>query len=213
MSTFDRPCSMGHTNLYPEKNEVRTLWHEAIPITSRIFTLSHAVYDVLNIRRHQGPIHTCDMDPVVIQRARYLRLGDPHNSKPGRYPRLDLQPELQGDLRHVIPNVYLPKFGATDTGAWDLDLTGTVDQVLPIVQPAAWAIRAHKPKRGSLFLVTYRNGRDSHGWNAHEKRVECLAEKLDGVTYAWHRHYRSDYIGRMATRERGSSMTIVAFKF
>jgi hypothetical protein len=212
LSRLENRCQMGHTALFPGKNDVRA---EALcdrtPIHKDIVTISHGALDVLNIRRHQGRVLICDQDFGVTTASHYIRVGDPSNGKSGDYPRLTLLPEFHGDIREGV-HWYLERWGCHSLGAIDLDLTSTVDQVWEIARDILNIIRGYTHARSVTTYLTYRDGRDSHGREAATRRVECLMKRLGKARCVWHRCYRSDHIGRFATRERGSSMAIVGLK-
>ncbi len=219
MSRLSARCEWGHTPLSPGKNAVRNRIFFSVPARKDIVTLSPAALDVINTVRWQSPLTrqgrvlVIDMDPGAIEIANHIRLGDPANRKPGDYPHLKFLPEKLGDVREVLPNYYLSQFGAKTLGAIDLDLTGTVDQVIPIAQSIVRSVREHKHRRGVQLFVTYRNGRDGYGKNASERRIHHLAESLPGIKYNWHQNYRSDSRDRHLSVRLGSSMTVAAFKF
>ena len=214
MSRRDVSCRMGHTALYPHKNDVRSECMRKVPTHKDIITVSHGLLDVANILRHQGRILIGDIDPGVIESAHYIRIGDPRNGRPSDYPKLNFLPEQCGDIRGIVRS-YLQEYGCSRLGAIDLDLTGTIHQVWPVACGVFQALSEFPKHNAVSVFLTYRNGRDNMGRNAHDLRVkelERLAKPL-GVMRTWHEHYRSDWIGRLANREPGSSMTIVSFKF
>lgn len=210
MSRVTVRCAMGHTSLFPGKNDVRSEMIRQVPSHKDIITISHGALDVLNILRHQGRIMIVDQDPGVIESSHYMRVGDPNNYKPSDYPRLNFLPEYQGDAAEGV-RWYLERNGARGLGAIDLDLTGTVDQVWAVAHRVLSILKQYPYHKGVTVFLTYRDGRDGHGWKGAEKRVACLVTRLNAKC-TWHRCYRSDWIGRHATRERGSSMAIVGLK-
>lgn len=212
LSRLENECQMGHTALFPGKNDGRSRAFYEVDSCDDIITISHGALDVLNILRHQGRILICDTDEGVTTASHYIRVGDPHNGKTSDYPRLRLLPEEHCDVRECVAS-YLERFGATRLGAVDLDLTGTVEQVWPIAQDVLHTIKGYNHSRGTWVFLTYRNGRDNNGRNAASKRMEWIKNQLPYYArLAWHQCYRSDWIGRKATREIGSSMAIAAIK-
>jgi hypothetical protein len=213
LSRLDNRCAMGHTALFPGKNDARAEWVHQVDRDDDIITVSHGALDVLNVIRHRGRILVCDTDSGVTTAAHYIRVGDPKNGKPSDYPGLRFLPEAHCDVREAVPN-YLGAVGdAKRLGAVDLDMTGTLEQVWPIASDVIQSIKSHSHSRGTLVLLTYRNGRDNQGRNATGKRVQLLSSMLPWYArVAWYKGYRSDWIGRFATREKGSSMTLAAIK-
>jgi hypothetical protein len=210
MSRITVRCSMGHTALFPGKNDVRSEMIHQVSQKKDIITVSHGALDVLNILRHQGRIMIVDTDTGVIESSHYIRVGDPMNKKASDYPRLNFLPEYQGDIADGL-RWYAERFGLRNLGAIDLDLTGTVDQVWQVARRVLAVLKEYPWGKMVTVFLTYRDGRDSHGRNAAQNRVASLVTRLNAKC-TWHRCYRSDWIGRFATRERGSSMAIVGLK-
>lgn len=211
MSRSNVQCKMGHTALFPGKNDVRSEWIHQVKPWRDIITISQGLLDTLNILRYRGRIFVCDLDPGVIESTHYIRVGNPKTGKESDYPKLKIMPELYCDIRTAVEG-YLLKEGGSRLGAVDLDLTGTVEQVWPLTSDVLGYMLKHGCQ-GVLVPVTYRDGRDHNGRNASDKRVDWMKERLpSGVSYQWHKHYRSDWIGRFATREIGSSMTTVTLR-
>ena len=212
MARNDVRCSMQHTSLFPGKNDVRATWMRNISSCKDIITISHGCLDVANTLRHRGRILICDIDSKVVESANYIREGDPRNNKPSDYPRLNLLPIVMN--RDILTTIldYLVQYDVKNLGAIDIDLACTIEEAWRIAKPIFRMLPMWK-YHGKV-LLTYRNGRDAHGKNASEKRVRTLIRRLPkGVRYESHEKYRSDWIGRNATREIGSSMCIVTFAF
>lgn len=210
MSRLTVRCAMGHTSLFPQKNDVRSEMVYRVPTHKDIITVSHGALDVLNILRHEGRILIADQDSGVIESSHYIRVGDPRNSKAGDYPRLNFLPEYHGDIADAV-RWYCERHGCRNLGAVDLDLTGTCDQVAHVAQRVLSTLKEFPYSKSVTVYLTYRDGRDGHGKGAAARRVETLCARLN-TNAVWHRCYRSDWIGRHATRERGSSMAIVGLK-
>lgn len=200
-------CSMGHTELHPGKTEARAFWMHDCSRTSDIITISQGALDDLCLLRHTGDIHVCDIDPGVIESTNYLK-----GSKGARYTSLNLRTARLLDFSDAV-RLYVERHGVRKLGAVDCDLACSVDKAWEIAKPSVELLHAKGYK--GLFLLTFRNGRDGHGWNATKRRVAELTKQLPAslrsrVTY---QAYRSDWVGRFATRENGSSMVVVKIQF
>src|SRR5574337_820875 len=93
----------------------------------------------------------------------------------------------------------------------DADLTETLPEVWPIFQDVSRILGNYKRK--AHLLLTFRNGRDYFGKKAIERRLEWAHRYVPGnAKLVSHRCYRSDWIGRYATSEIGSSMCAIEFQ-
>ena len=199
-------CSMGHTELHPGKTEARAFWLHDVSRTKDIITISHGALDALCLLRHTGSILVCDIDTKVTESARYL------SGKTGaRYSHLDLR-VWDRDFAGTVCQ-YVKWWGVSDLGALDCDLACSIEQAWKIAHPAIFLL--HEKGYKGLFLLTFRNGRDSFGKDATDTRIAWLKWHLpsslrDRIT---HYAYRSDWVGRHATREIGSSMVVVKIQF
>jgi hypothetical protein len=190
---------MGHTPLSPGKNRARRNWVETVPLTKDIITISPALFEVLDIRRHQGMIVACDIDPVVHSRILHIRKGND-------YPDLHIGAPGWSIQETVL--AYCKNHGVRNLGAVDVDLYRTLDYELPILKEVLSILAAHKYKGKVLF--TFRNGRDSYGKGGSERRICRLIGSLPkGFEYVRDERYRSDCYGRFLQRKIGSSMVIV----
>ena len=208
MSRLTVECEMGHTCLFPGKDDTRTDMVCRIPSGKDLITISHGILNVLNIRRFNGRILVVDKDPGVIESTHYMRVGDPGNGKPSDFPKLKLLPEFLGDAADGV-RWYAERYGLRHLGGIDLDLTGTANKVVPPVERVLTVLRDYSYSKSVPVFVTYSNGRDEVRGAAN--RVSALTARL-GTYCIWHRCYRSDWIGRYATREQGASMAIVGMK-
>lgn len=201
MSKSTVRCSMGHTALFPEKDDVRATYFSKVPSTGGIVLISHAALSVLNILRWSGPIQVCDIDPGVIESTRYL-------IEERRFPRLNLLPvSYYRDATDTVRD-FCEERGAYNLKLVDLDLTRTLMEEWPVCRDVVQVLQTYKAR--TKVLLTFRNGRDSFGKDAINRRIEWIRSRLPkGVKLLDHRCYRSDWIGRKATREIGSSMCIV----
>ena len=218
MSRLNTVCAMDHTPLSPGKSSARNRCFWSVPSEKDIITISPAALSEINTIRwnvstnRQGRVLVIDKDPGAIEIAKHIREGDKKNGKASEYPRLRFLPEQLGNVEDIIPNYYLARFGVKDLGCIDLDLTGTIEQVAPIANRIASAVREHKFRRGIQLFVTFRNGRDEYGWNASEKRVNAIAFHI-GMKHKWAHFYRSEHRDRNLQQKIGSSMAVVAFRF
>ena len=212
-------CEMGHTELHPGKTEARAHWMRFLRPSGNVLLLSHGALDefsFMNLFGHyNGEITVADHDPGVIQSARFMREGNPATGKPSDYPNLRLQPELLGDIRDVTAQLLQargPRY--LNGGAIDLDGTETIKKFWPIVSDILSQLLAQRATQNVLVPVTYRNGRDGMGKNAAHHRFAWIQARLPRgvIMLPQGQLYRSDYIGRHATRERGSSMALVVLK-
>lgn len=193
------PCSMGHTPLFPGKTRARRNWLEKVKRDQDIITISHAIFDALEWRRHRGVVLACDIDPIVRHRINWMR-------DRGHYPDLNLAQagfSIQDTVR-----TYCDTWGVSRLGAVDVDLTRTLDYELPILTEVVQTLASHKYKGKVLF--TFRNGRDNHGQGGLESRLHTMCANLPrGMVCVGHETYRSDSYERHAERRIGSSMVIV----
>jgi hypothetical protein len=199
-------CLQGHTALFPDKDDVRAEWAHKVARDKHIATVSHGALSVLNVLRHTGLILVMDKDPGVIDSTIHM-MGEGQGA---RFPKLNLLPVL-GYASDVM-SAYVLKYGVKDLGAVDLDFTGTVKEAWDNAKAVVTLLTTHNYK--GLVLLTFRDGRDQFGRNATAKRIKWLRSQLpQGIKKVTYRKYRSDWIGRKATREDGSSMCIVEIQF
>lgn len=204
MSRSTVRCAMGHTSLFIEKNDVRTSFFEKFNKASPLVTISHGALDVLNIMRWRGPIQVTDIDPGVCERMQYI-------IEDRRYPRLNLLPVIH--CRNIQDTVldYCEESSSHRPLLVDADLTETLPEVWPIFQDVSRILGNYKRK--AHLLLTFRNGRDYFGKKAIERRLEWAHRYVPGnAKLVSHRCYRSDWIGRYATSEIGSSMCAIEFQ-
>jgi hypothetical protein len=200
-------CSMGHTALFPGKNDARAWWAHETPRGKDIITISHGALDVLSILRHRGRILVCDIDPGVVASTHHMR----GHGQGARYPHLNLTKPLCCDITLAVC-AYIGSHGVKDLGVVDLDFACAVNEAWRLAAPTIEILSDEKYK--GRVLLTFRNGRDGNGRDATDKRIDWIRAQLPkGVRVVAHRKYRSDWIGRYATRETGSSMCIVELKF
>ena len=195
-------CSMGHTALFPGKNEVRTSTFEKADNRGGLITISHGALDILNAMRWKGPIQVCDRDPGVCERMDYI-------IEDKKYPRLNLLPVAY--CRDAIWTLahWIDTYGEKGLSLIDLDLTESIVKVWQKVCKDIITLLWFRGIRTKVF-ITFRNGRDNFGKGSISKRVDWLQEQVPkGVKVVSHQCYRSDWIGQFATGELGSSMCIV----
>lgn len=201
MSRSTVRCRMGHTALFPDKDDVRTTYFSKVPKSGGLVLISHAALSVLNILRWRGPIQVCDTDTGVIESARYI-------IEEKRFPRLNLLPvEFYRDATDTVRD-FCEEQGAYALDLVDLDLTRTLTEEWQVCSDVIQVLRCYKAS--TKVLLTFRNGRDGFGRDAIDRRLQWIKRELPrGVKLIDHQCYRSDWIGRYATRERGSSMCII----
>lgn len=200
MSRRDVRCLMQHTPASPGKNRVRRDWLATIDPKLDILTISHGLLESLMMARWQGRIWVCDIDPGVIESTEYQRQD---------YPELDIAPPLHGRVEDIA-SLLVWKIGR-QLGAIDLDLTGCIHQVWPILQDVLSAVRQHKVS--PAILLTFRNGRRD-GFRSLDARMQWLSDQLCSngmrrVKIVEHVPYASGRIREDASRKKGSAMCMV----
>lgn len=206
MSRSTVRCSMGHTSLFPGKNDARSWWAHEVPFGKGIITISHGALDVLNILRVKGPIMVTDIDPGVVESTNYLR----GQGQGARFPNLNLLPARCLDIFDAT-RAFVDQFGIRILGAVDCDLACGVEEAWRNARSSVEYL--HECKFKGMFLLTFRNGRDDNGLDGTNRRVSWLKNCLPKGAKITSHKYRSDWVGRFATREMGSSMCIVKIHF
>lgn len=200
-------CTMGHTALHPGKTAARAWWMNRLPIKKDVITISHGALDCLSFRGHQGRILVVDTDPGVIERTKHLR----GHGQGARYPNLNLLPPICAPINGAFM-AYAIRHSLKDLAAVDLDFACGVKEAFENSE-AVFSTAQKLSYKGNI-LLTFRNGRDSFGKHATEKRIDWLrkAARLSPRAKVSFQKYRSEWIGRFATGELGSSMCIVSIK-
>lgn len=202
-------CSEQHTPLSPRKNRVRRDWLWKVGLHADIISISHGFLDaammILPHRGFRGEILPCDTDSGVRLAVKYMIEGQ--NGNPGDYPDLNIRP-CGGDIAETVWQ-YVKRKGSKYLGVVDVDLADTIKPCWDILKPVLDILVATKTFRGKVYL-TFRNGRDSFGEDATDKRIAWLRKQLPkGIRYVSHTPYRSVSIAKNALRSCGSSMCIV----
>lgn len=194
------PCKYKHTPISPIKDDVRSEWMWECDRTKVLMTISHAALSTANILRWSGPILVIDIDPIVVNAVKRMREG--------QFPRLNILPPILSPIQDMIP-MYIFKHGIKDLGVIDLDLTGSLPNVYPILMGVLEPLLLAKWK-GKIYL-TFNERNDS--FHETEDRMAWLRQGLpSSVLLCKPRPYLSDRWDENARLKPGSNMCIVGLQ-